>query len=74
VAATVAGTLGDSASSTDRRTDPGGLTFDSATKNVANSQNLTAGSAQGIWIKLTLAAGDAAQKTSYTLRASGSST
>lgn len=54
--------------------DLSGYTFDSAAKNVANSQNLTAGSAQGVWLKLSLAAGDAAQNTSYTLRASGNTT
>lgn len=49
-------------------------TFDSAAKNVANSQNHTAGAAQGVWLKLSLAAGDAATKTSYTPRESGSTT
>lgn len=48
-----------------------GYTFDSTTKNVANSQNLTAGAAQGVWLKLSLAAGDAANNTTYTLRCSG---
>lgn len=69
-------TLDGSGTSTDRRTAPGaGVgTFDNATKNVANSQNHSFGSAQGIWLKLTLAAGDAAQKTSYTLREQGTTT
>ena len=68
--------LDDTGTSTDRRTVPasGVSAFDSATKNVANSQNLTAGTAQSIWLKLTLAAGDAAQKSTYSIRASGSST
>lgn len=70
----LAGTLDDTATSTDRRTAPGGITFDSAAKNVANSQNHSAGAAQGTWLKLSLAAGDAAQKTSYTLRESGNTT
>jgi hypothetical protein len=47
--------------------------FDSSTKNVANAQSLTAGSAQGVWAKLTLAAGAAAQKTSWTVRIQGNS-
>lgn len=44
------------------------LTFDSAAKNVANSQNLTAGSAQGVVMKWTIAAGAAAANTSVTMR------
>lgn len=50
---------------------PGGYSFDSADKDVANSQNLTAGGAQGVWMELTLAAGAAAQNTSVTMRVSG---
>lgn len=50
--------------------DLSGLTFDGADKNVANSQNHSAGAGQGIWIKLSLAAGDSAANTSYTLRES----
>ncbi len=56
-----------------RQVAPSG-TFDSADKNVANSQNLSAGSAQGVWICLTLAAGDAASKTSWTPRLQGNTT
>lgn len=54
-----------------RQTHTGGYTFDSTTKNVANSQNLTAGSAQGCWLELTLTAGLGAQNTSVTMRVSG---
>jgi hypothetical protein len=54
-----------------RQTHTGGYTFDSTDKNVANSQNLTAGSAQGCWMRLRLAAGAAAQNTSVTMRVSG---
>ena len=68
----LAGSLDDTATSTDRQTAPGGITFDNTTKNVANSQNHTAGAAQGVWLHLALSAGDAAQKTTYTLRESGS--
>jgi len=67
----LASTLDDTGTSTNRVTAPASIVFDSTTKNVANSQNHTAGAAQGVWLKLTLAAGDAAQKTSYTLRESG---
>jgi hypothetical protein len=50
----------------------GGIgSFDSTTKAVANSGSLSSGSAQGVWAKLTLAAGAAAQKTSWTVRLQG---
>lgn len=52
---------------------PTGYTFDSNTKAVAGG-DLTAGSAQGVWLELTLNPGDAAQKTTYTLRTEGSTT
>lgn len=53
-----------------RQTAPAG-TFDSTAKNVANSQNLTAGAAQGCWLELTLTAGLGAQNTTVTMRVSG---
>ena len=56
-----------------RQVAPGGYTFDSGDENVANSQNHTAGSGQGVWIELSLAAGDAATKTSYTPSEEGNS-
>jgi hypothetical protein len=55
----------------DRQTHTGGYTFDSASKNVANSQNLSSGSGQGVWLKLDLAAGEAADNTSVTMRVTG---
>jgi len=71
----LATTLNDSGTSTNRLTVPasGVSAFDNTTKNVANSQNLTSGAQQGVWLKLSLTAGDAANKTSYTLRTQGSS-
>jgi hypothetical protein len=54
-----------------RQVAPGGYTFDSSAKNVANSQNLTAGAAQGCWLELTLTAGLGAQNTTVTMRVSG---
>lgn len=76
VAFAVAATLDDTATNGagNRQTHTGGLTFDSSQKSVANSGNLTNGTAQGVWLKLSLAAGDAAQKTSHTLRVQGNST
>jgi len=53
-----------------RQVSPGG-TFNSTAKNVANSQNLTAGAAQGCWLELTLTAGLGAQNTTVTMRVSG---
>lgn len=57
-----------------RQTHTGGYTFDNTTKDVANSQSLTSGAAQGCWLKLALAAGQAAQNTSWTARVSGATT
>lgn len=62
----------------DRFTAPSsGLTadgFSSAAKNVVNSQNFSPQSGQGVWFKLTLDAGDAAQKSFYKLQVTGQST
>lgn len=57
-----------------RQTHTGGYTFDNTTKDVANSGSLTSGSAQGCWLQLSLAAGQAAQNTSWTARVSGATT
>ena len=54
-----------------RQVAPGGYTFDSSAKNVANSQNLTSDSEQGCWLELTLTAGLGAQNTTVTMRVSG---
>jgi hypothetical protein len=58
----------------DRQTHTGGYTFDSTEKNVANSQNLTALSAQGVWLRLKLPAGEASDNTTFTLRVNGQTT
>lgn len=63
-------TLDGSDTATNRVTSPGG-SFDSTTKNVANSQSHSPTSGQGVWIHLALPAGEAAQNTTYTLRESG---
>lgn len=70
----VAGTLNDTTTTTNRITAPSGITFDNADKSVANNGNLSAGSSQGTWLKLTLASTDLATKTTYTLRCEGLST
>ncbi len=67
----LAATLDDTGASTNRRTAPGGITFDNAAKAVANSGNHSAGAAQGCWLHLNLPAGTPATKTTYTLRETG---
>ena len=70
----LAATLDDIAASTNRRTAPGGITFDSSAKPVANAQSHSPGAGQGCWLHLNLPAGTAAAKTTYTLRESGATT
>lgn len=57
----------------DRQVAPSGYTFDSNEKSVAGG-DLTATDAQGVWMELTLPAGEPPTKTDYTLRTSGSTT
>jgi len=66
-------TLDASDSATNRITEPVAATgnWSSATLNVANSQNHSANSAQGVWLHLNLPAGQAATNSTYTLRESG---
>lgn len=66
--------LDGSDTATNRVTAPGGYTFDSTEKDVANSANLSPDAAQGVWLKFTLPADTAAQKSFYRLRVSGQST
>jgi len=67
-----------STTSTNRRTAPaasgmqGSPTFDSNTKSLNNDTDLDTEEAIGVWLKLTLAAGTAATKSTYTLTVSGS--
>lgn len=65
----------DNESTANRLAAPVGISeaFSSASKNVPGT-DLAAGSAIGIWLKLTLPAGDAVTKTTYTLEASGTTT
>ena len=65
-------TLDGSDTATNRVSAPAaGYTFDSNTKNVANSQNHSPQTAQGVWLRLSLAAGTAAANGNYQLRESG---
>jgi len=69
----LAASLDDSGSVANRVTSPG-LTFDNTDKNVPNSQNLSSGSAIGLWLNLHLATNDAALKTTYTTELDGQTT
>lgn len=68
--------VNDIESVANRQTAPVGITvdgFSSTAKNVPGT-DLAAGSAIGVWLKLTLPAGDPATKTTYTPRISGQTT
>src|ERR1043166_6881482 len=67
--------LDASTSASNRTVAPSGPTgFASTAANVPNSQNLSSGSAIGVWLKLDLAAGNAALRTSYTSELDGQTT
>ena len=68
------GTLSDSTTATDRTTAPGGITFASTAANVANSQSLSSGAYQSVWLRLSLATNNAALKTTYTSEIDGQTT
>lgn len=68
--------VNDSESVANRLTAPTGITgagFSSSAKTVPGT-DLAATAAIGIWLKLTLPAGDPATKTTYTLKAAGGTT
>ena len=69
----IEGSLNGSGTTTNRLTAPGGVTFNSSTKPVFGGSHLAL-SAQGVWLHLALAAGDAALDTVYALREEGAST
>ena len=54
-----------------RQSAPAGITFDAATKTMANSGTLTNGTAQGLWAKLTLPGGQSTLDTTFLLTAQG---
>ena len=57
-----------------RLTHTGGLTFNSSSKNVPSGQVLAAGDRIGVWLKLSLAAGQVATLTSYVPQLQGQTT
>lgn len=65
--------LAGSDTCTNRKTAPGGYTFNSSDKNVVNSGNLTNNSSQGLWMKFSLPAGTAAQNSYWKPRLRGQS-
>lgn len=62
---------GTNGAGNNRQVAPAGFTFDATSKSVANSGNLTAGSAQGLWIKSTLGAAKLPFDDTCTLRLGG---
>jgi hypothetical protein len=75
----LAASVDDSATNTDRLTSPGGSdlldpdTFDGGPQSVPGT-NLAAGSAIGVWVKLSLSAAEAPIKSTWTPQIAGSST
>ena len=57
-----------------RQVAPSGHVFNSSNKNVANSQNHTAGAGQGCWFQLTLVGGAAALNIVYQIKEQGNTT
>ncbi len=70
----VAATLNDSGTNgaNNRQVAPGAITFNNSAKNVITGE-LPATEYQGIWLELRLPAGNAAQKSTYTLKVTGTS-
>jgi len=65
----VAGSVNDSGSVANRKTAPGGLTFDNAVKNIPAS--LAPNDAIGVWFKYEFPAGDIEWKTSNSVKVMG---
>lgn len=64
------GDTGGNGAGNNRQVAPSGITFDSATKAVPTN-TLAAGETIGVWLELSLAAGDSPQDSTYTLRLTG---
>ena len=67
------GDTGGNGAGNSRQVVPSGITFDSATKAVPTN-TLAAGETIGVWVELSLAAGDSPQDNTYTLRLTGNTT
>ncbi|MDP3772993.1 MAG: hypothetical protein Q8Q85_01875 [Gemmatimonadales bacterium] len=64
------GDTGGNGAGNNRQVAPSAITFDSATKAVPTN-TLAAGETIGVWVELSLAAGDSPQDSTYTLRLTG---
>jgi hypothetical protein len=62
---------GTNGAGNNRKVAPAGFTFDTSTKNVANGGVLSAGSAQGAWLRSRLATIELPFDDTFTLRLSG---
>lgn len=62
---------GTNGTGNNRLVAPSGVTFNSSPKSVPNGGSLSPGSAIGVWLKLSLAAGAAAAKTTYQIKIQG---
>lgn len=71
----LATSVNDTGTVTDRTTAPGGVSFvdDSVAQSVPGGGNLAAGDRIGVWVRQTLAAGNAALKTTFTTQLAGNS-
>jgi len=70
----LAATVGDSGSTTNRKTAPAGISFAGTPVSVPGGGNLASGAAIGQWLDLTLPAGQAAVKSTYTPELDGNTT
>lgn len=66
--------IDDTETTANRQTAPVGIDSFSSSLHALPGNALAAGSAIGVWMKLTLSAGAAAAKTTYTLQMAGTST
>lgn len=69
----LAASVGDSGTTTNRQTAPGGVTFASTAVNVPGT-DLASGAAIGVWRRLALAQNNTAIRSTHTLQLSGSTT
>jgi hypothetical protein len=69
----LAASTGDSGTSTNRQTAPGGVTFASTAANVPGT-DLGTSTAIGVWLRLSLATNNAAIRSTYTSQLAGSTT
>ncbi len=67
------GDTGGNGAGNSRQVAPSAITFDSATKAVPTN-TLAAGETIGVWVELSLAAGDSPQDNTYTTRLTGNTT